>query len=45
LYSKIFPYRSVKTIPLGYKNQSVIVGQGNSDCWLWDPYKTNEYIM
>jgi hypothetical protein len=35
-------YRSVKTIPFGYKNPSVNAVQGHNWCLFWGLYKTHE---
>jgi len=39
LYIKTQSYRSVNTLPLGYKNQSVNAVQGNNRCLFSDSHK------
>jgi hypothetical protein len=38
-------YRSVNTLRLGYKNQSVNAVQWNNLCLFSDPHKTHKYTV
>jgi len=45
-YTSIFsPYRTVNTLRLSYKNQSVNVIQGKNHCLFSDPHTTHKYTV
>jgi len=42
---RLSPYRAVKTLPHGYKNQSLNAVQANNRRLFSDPHKTHNYTV